>query len=169
MGVLSYDDLSFIDLVADEEESSNVVSISTVVSNDQVKSEESNEVLRDGGSAADSLSDDVSKDENIEDCVTEDGNSAKSDVGDTNSGEDEIDNNGLGENAENTRTVLLYYSTTNVKVSSTSLKVDFNTFVSNVGGSLGLFIGFSVLGGFYFIYDAFISKTSFSVWPEIEK
>ena len=61
VGVLSYDDLSFIDLVADEEESSNVVSISTVVSNDQVKSEESNEVLRDCGSAADILSNDVSK------------------------------------------------------------------------------------------------------------
>ena len=51
------------------------------------------------------------------------------------------------------RIIALFYSTTDVKVSTTNLRVDFNTFVSNVGGSLGLFIGFSVLGGFFFIYD----------------
>ena len=56
------------------------------------------------------------------------------------------------------RGIALFYSTTVVKVSTTNLRVDFNTFVSNVGGSLGLFIGFSVLGGFFFIYDYISSK-----------
>ena len=56
------------------------------------------------------------------------------------------------------RLIALFYSTTDVKVSTTNLRVDFNTFVSNVGGSLGLFIGFSVLGGFFFIYDYISSK-----------
>ena len=51
----------------------------------------------------------------------------------------------------------IYYGTTNVKVSTTSLKIDLNTFISNVGGNLGLFVGFSVLGGLFFIYD-FISQ-----------
>ena len=56
------------------------------------------------------------------------------------------------------RLINLFYSSTDVKVSTTSLKVDFNTFVSNVGGSLGLFIGFSVLGGVFFVYDIISSK-----------
>ena len=56
------------------------------------------------------------------------------------------------------RNINLFYSTTDEKVSTTSLRVDLNTFVSNVGGSLGLFIGFSVLGGFFFIYDFISSK-----------
>ena len=56
------------------------------------------------------------------------------------------------------RLIALFYSTTDVQVSTTNLRVDFNTFVSNVGGSLGLFIGFSVLGGFFFIYDYITSK-----------
>ena len=56
------------------------------------------------------------------------------------------------------RLINLFYSSTDVKVSTTSLKVDFNTFVSNVGGSLGLFIGFSVLGGIFFLYDIIFSK-----------
>ena len=58
----------------------------------------------------------------------------------------------------NTRTIVLFYTTTDVKVSTTSLKIDLNTFVSNVGGSLGLFIGFSVLGVFFFINDVICSK-----------
>ena len=57
------------------------------------------------------------------------------------------------------RLINLFYSSTDVKVSTTSLKVDINTFVSNVGGSLGLFIGFSVLGGVFFVYDIISSKT----------
>ena len=61
------------------------------------------------------------------------------------------------------RTIYLFYTTTDVKVFTTSVKVDFNTFISNVGGSLGLFIGFSVLGGFFFVYDAFSSQISSNI------
>ena len=57
------------------------------------------------------------------------------------------------------RFIFLFYSTTDVKISTTSLRVDLNTFVSNVGGSLGLFIGFSVLGGFFFVYDLIASES----------
>ena len=51
------------------------------------------------------------------------------------------------------RYLSIYYGTTDVKASTTSLKIDLNTFISNVGGNLGLFVGFSVLGGLFFIYD----------------
>ena len=52
-----------------------------------------------------------------------------------------------------TRSISIYFATTDVKVYTTSYKIDFNTFISNVGGNLGLFVGFSVLGGLFFIYD----------------
>ena len=61
-------------------------------------------------------------------------------------------------NEDSSRRIMIFYSTTDVKVSTTSLRVDLNTFVSNVGGSLGLFIGFSVLGGFFFVFDVISSK-----------
>ena len=57
----------------------------------------------------------------------------------------------------NDRLLNFNYGTTNVKVYTTSLKIDLNTFISNVGGNLGLFVGFSVLGGLFSIYD-FISQ-----------
>ena len=47
----------------------------------------------------------------------------------------------------------LYYSTTEVKVSTTSKLIDFPTFISNIGGNLGLFVGFSFLSGLFCIYD----------------
>ena len=56
------------------------------------------------------------------------------------------------------RYAVMYYATTNVKVSTTSLKIDVSTFISNVGGNLGLFVGFSVLGSLFFIYDFITSK-----------
>ena len=65
---------------------------------------------------------------------------------------------GLNKEEHGVRWIQLFYTTTDVKVSRTSLRVDFNTFISNVGGSLGLFIGFSVLGVFYFIYDVISSE-----------
>ena len=57
------------------------------------------------------------------------------------------------------RSAAIYYATTNVKVSTTSLKIDLSTFISNVGGNLGLFVGFSVLGSLFFIYDFITSKS----------
>ena len=54
---------------------------------------------------------------------------------------------------ENINRVSLYYGTTDVRVFSTSALIDLPTFISNVGGNLGLFIGFSLLGAFFSIYD----------------
>ena len=76
----------------------------------------------------------------------------------------DINGTGLSSNQEDHREqndhrlIYLFYTSTDVTVSTTSLGVDFNTFVSNVGGSLGLFIGFSVLGGFFFVFDIISSK-----------
>ena len=53
----------------------------------------------------------------------------------------------------NNRAISIYYATTDVKVSTTSEVIDFPTFISNVGGNLGLFVEFSILGGLFFIYD----------------
>ena len=50
-------------------------------------------------------------------------------------------------------TIMIYYATTDINVSSTSELIDLSTFISNVGGNLGLFVGFSVLGGVFYIYD----------------
>ena len=64
-------------------------------------------------------------------------------------------NNGNNKKSEKSiqKTLHFYYATTDVKASTTSLKIDVNTFISNVGGNLGLFVGFSVLGGLSFIYN----------------
>ena len=51
------------------------------------------------------------------------------------------------------RSINVYYDTTDVKISTNSELIDLPTFISNVGGNLGLFVGFSVLGGMFFIYD----------------
>ena len=59
---------------------------------------------------------------------------------------------------ENEVNLQIFYGTTDVKVSSTSFKIDLATFISSVGGNLGLFVGFSVLGGLFFIYDIFVSR-----------
>ena len=53
----------------------------------------------------------------------------------------------------NSRAISIYYATTDVKVSTTSEVIDFPTFISNVGGNLGLFVEFSILGGLFFVYD----------------
>ena len=51
------------------------------------------------------------------------------------------------------RYINIYYAVTDVKISITSKMMNLPTFISNVGGNLGLFVGFSVLGVMYFIYD----------------
>jgi len=67
-----------------------------------------------------------------------------------------VDKNGTA--GSEVRLINLFYSTTDEVISTTSLMVDFNTFVSNVGGSLGLFLEFSFIAGFYFIYDLISSR-----------
>ena len=85
------------------------------------------------------------------------GPKSRLDIKDDGNEEKEIGNE-EEKNRNSTRVILLFYTTTDVKISKTSLKVDLNTFVSNVGGSLGLFIGFSVLGAFFFICDLISSN-----------
>ena len=54
---------------------------------------------------------------------------------------------------QKTTSITIYYATTDISVSSTSKLINLSTFISNVGGNLGLFVGFSVLGGLFYIYD----------------
>ena len=46
---------------------------------------------------------------------------------------------------ESGRYINMYYSTTNVKISTTSKLLNLSSFISSVGGNLGLFVGFSFL------------------------
>ena len=49
--------------------------------------------------------------------------------------------------------ILFFYPTTDIRVESVEILVDFNSFISSVGGSLGLFLGFSFLGFLSLFYD----------------
>ena len=52
-----------------------------------------------------------------------------------------------------TSAIFFFYSTTDIRVESVEILVDFNSFISSVGGSLGLFLGFSFLGFLSLFYD----------------
>ena len=54
--------------------------------------------------------------------------------------------------SKSSRAVLLYYSTTDIKVSTTSMLISLSSFISSIGGNLGLFVGFSFLSVFLLIY-----------------
>ena len=62
-------------------------------------------------------------------------------------------NGGTAWSRDEIKTIYLYYSTTEIKVKSSELLVTFSSFVSAVGGNLGIFIGFSFLGFFTKFYD----------------
>ena len=47
----------------------------------------------------------------------------------------------------------MYYAETDVKVSTTSQLINVPTFISSIGGNLGLFVGFSFISAFFFIYN----------------
>ena len=49
--------------------------------------------------------------------------------------------------------IKLYYSTMDVKVSTTVNLIDVPTFVGSIGGNLGLFLGFSFLGCMQDVFD----------------
>ena len=51
------------------------------------------------------------------------------------------------------RGVHVSYSKTVVTEMTTSKLVDTATFISSIGGNLGLFVGFSFINGFFFLYD----------------
>ena len=52
--------------------------------------------------------------------------------------------------------LVIDYTNMNVDINHEVMMVDFNTFVSNVGGALGLFLGFSIIDTLhYFINTIF--------------
>ena len=55
--------------------------------------------------------------------------------------------------ADETKEVLFYYLSTEIDVVTTDLLINFSNFVSAIGGNLGMFIGFSLLGAFSGFYD----------------
>ena len=53
---------------------------------------------------------------------------------------------------KNMRYISVYYSTTDVKISATTTIITASTFISSIGGNLGLFLGFSFVTSMLFIY-----------------
>ena len=62
---------------------------------------------------------------------------------------------------EDVRDIAIYYSTTGFRITKTSLLIDLPTFISNIGGNLGLFLGFSCLGTLFYVID-YLAKCSIS-------
>ena len=78
---------------------------------------------------------------------------ARSNLEDQSTQEKRGYNGGISWKRDEIKTIYLYYSTTEIKVKSSELLVTFSSFVSAVGGNLGIFIGFSFLGFFTKFYD----------------
>ena len=78
---------------------------------------------------------------------------ARSDLEDQKTQEMREDNGGISWKRDEIKTIYLYYSSTEINVKSSELLVTFSSFVSAVGGNLGIFIGFSFLGFFTKFYD----------------
>ena len=53
---------------------------------------------------------------------------------------------------DSSRAIFMYYSTTDIKVSTTSKLISLSSFISSIGGNLGLFCGFSFLSSFFYVY-----------------
>ena len=49
--------------------------------------------------------------------------------------------------------IVIEYTNMNVDINHEVMMVDFNTFVSNVGGALGLFLGFSIIDMLLYFYN----------------
>ena len=66
-----------------------------------------------------------------------------------------------GNQKENTRSraIYIYYSTTNVRLSSTSKLISLSTFISSIGGNLGLFVGFSFMSVLLYVYKCLVKMT----------
>ena len=54
----------------------------------------------------------------------------------------------------------MYYTTTAITTFETDTLIDFSTFVSAIGGNLGLFLGISFVGVLFSLYDWIQSKVS---------
>ena len=50
------------------------------------------------------------------------------------------------------------YQTHNIEVESEVVLVEFNDFVSSVGGALGLFLGFSLIDTIFYVFDYICKK-----------
>ena len=61
---------------------------------------------------------------------------------------------------EDSKTLAIAYTTTDTKVSERVHLIDGYSFISSVGGNLGLFIGFSFLSFLFEAYDWIVSKIS---------
>ena len=57
------------------------------------------------------------------------------------------------------RAIYIYYSTTNVRLSSTSKLISLSTFISSIGGNLGLFVGFSFMSVLLYVYKCLVKMT----------
>ena len=53
------------------------------------------------------------------------------------------------------RNIAIYYSTTDVKISTTTKLLSASNFVSGIGGNLGLFVGFSFIHAINFLFKEF--------------
>ena len=60
------------------------------------------------------------------------------------------------------RTIAIYYPSTNVDVSTSSKLISFSSFVSSIGGNLGLFVGFSFISTILFIFKV-IEKCNYDL------
>ena len=54
--------------------------------------------------------------------------------------------------------IAIEYTDTIVDIHSQVVMIDFNTFVSGVGGALGLFLGFSMIDSLLYLYNIVVSK-----------
>ena len=54
---------------------------------------------------------------------------------------------------KDSRLIVMSYSKTIVTVMTTSKLIDLPTFISSIGGNLGLFVGFSFINGLFFLYE----------------
>ena len=84
--------------------------------------------------------------------------SISSEIEDDSKGQDQITvEHEDGERSEGSANVpkfiMFYYSTTELKIETKELLLNFPNFLSAVGGNLGMFIGFSFLGFFSAFYD----------------
>lgn len=59
-----------------------------------------------------------------------------------------------------TRNIWMYYTTTAISTFETDKLIDFSTFISAIGGNLGLFLGISFVGVLFSLYDWIQSKVS---------
>ena len=60
--------------------------------------------------------------------------------------------------------LLIEFEKMEVHYITQALYVDLNTLFSSVGGSLGLFLGFSIIGTFTYFYNLILKPNSFNIF-----